>query len=124
MESISAWKRSLSWRVTCPPSSVASTAAGISCQATIAQRAMSRAAHELCEQRHAIAGLHRGVERVVDAEDGVVDEDLDVLAEVAGVPEGGVELGKSDAERLEQGAHGGRWRDGLFEHAARRAVAA
>src|SRR5688500_6321879 len=123
-ESISDWKRSLSWSVTCPPSSVTSTAAGISCQATISQRAISRATHELGEQRHPVAGLERRVELVLDAEHGVVDEDLDVLAEVAGVPEGGVELGKANAQGLEDRAHGGRRGGRLVELALRGPVTA
>src|SRR5688500_14720964 len=123
-ESISDWKRSLSWSVTCPPSSVTSTAAGISCQATISQRAISRATHELGEQRHPVAGLERRVQLVLDAEHGLVDENLDVLAEVAGVPERGVEFGEANAQGLEDGAHGRGRRDGLLEAAARGAIPA
>src|SRR5205814_559231 len=58
------------------------------------------------------------------AEHGIVDEDLDVLAELPAVPEGVVELGEPAAERLEQRADGGAGRQRLLEHAPRRAVAA
>src|SRR5438094_881302 len=60
--------------------------AGMSRQATISQRATSASAHELRQQRHAVAGRQLAVEVVGDAEDGVVDEDLDVLAELPPAP--------------------------------------
>src|SRR3989442_1184160 len=85
----------------------ASTMAGMSRQATISHRATSATAHELGQQRHAVAGLQLGVEIVGHAEHGVVDEDLDVLAQLPAVPEGVVELGEPAAERLEQRADGG-----------------
>jgi hypothetical protein len=44
---------------------------------------------------------------VVDAEHRIVDEDLDVLAEARAMPQGGVELGESNAEGLQDGANGG-----------------
>src|SRR5260370_11223507 len=122
-ESMSAWNFSLSDRVTCPVSSCASTMAGMSRQATISHRATSATAHELGQQRHAVAGLQLGVEVVGHAEHGVVDEDLDVLAELPAVPEGVVELREPAAERLEQRADGGAGRQRLLEHAARRTVA-
>src|SRR5882672_11927514 len=118
------WNFSLSESVTCPASSRASTMAGMSRQATISQRATSAPAHELRQQRHAVAGPELAVQVVLDAEDGVVDEDLDVLAEPLAVPEGLVQLGKAGAERLEHGAHGGARRQRLLEDAPGRAVAA
>src|SRR6267378_8042348 len=76
------WNFSLSESVTCPASSRASTMAGMSRQATISQRATSASAHELRQQRHAVAGRQLAVEVVGDAEERVVDEDLDVLGEL------------------------------------------
>src|SRR2546426_2628881 len=98
--------------------------AGMSRQATISQRATSASAHELRQQRHAVAGRQLAVEVVGDAEDGVVDEDLDVLAELPPVPEGIVQLGEARAESLEERAHGGARRQRLLEHAPGGAVAA
>src|SRR5436309_15778443 len=123
-ESMSVWNFSLSGSVTCPASSRTSTMAGISRQATISQRATSSPAHELGQQRDAIAGLQLAVEIVGDAEDGVVDEDLDVLAQIAAVPEGLVQLGKARAQGLEQRAYGGAGRQRLVEHPPGGAVTA
>src|SRR5438876_5155238 len=123
-ESMRVWNFSLSESVTCPASSRASTMAGMSRQATTSQRATSAPAHELRQQRHAVAGRQLAVEVVGDAEDGVVDEDLDVLAEPVAVPEGIVQLGEARAESLEERADGGARRQRLLEHAPGRAVAA
>src|SRR3989442_11620192 len=123
-ESMRVWNFSLSESVTCPASSRASTMAGMSRQATISQRATSASAHELRQQRHAVAGRQLAVEVVGDAEDGVVDEDLDVLAELPPVPDGIVQLGEARAESLEERAHGGARRQRLLEHAPGGAVAA
>src|SRR5260370_7194063 len=121
-ESMSAWNFWLRGRVTWRVWSRASTMAGMSRQATISHRATSAPAHELGQQRHAVAGLQLGVEIVGHAEHGVVDEDLDVLAELPAVPEGVVELGEPAAERLEQRADGGAGRRRLREPGPRPAV--
>src|SRR5205814_921218 len=52
-----------------------------------------RPAHELTEKRDAVARPERRVERVRDAQDGGVHEDLDMLAELVAVPEGRLEVG-------------------------------
>src|SRR5207249_9143180 len=53
----------------------------------VAGRARLRAAHELGEERDPVTGLEGRIERVGDAEHGVVHEHLDVLTELAPVPE-------------------------------------
>src|SRR5207249_9740161 len=51
----------------------------------VAGRARLRAAHELGEERDPVTGLEGRIERVGDAEHGVVHEHLDVLTELAPV---------------------------------------
>src|SRR5262249_60611714 len=96
-ESMSAWNLSLSESVTCPASSRASTMAGMSRQATISQRATSAPAHELRQQRDAIAGRELAVELMGDAEDGVVGEHLHVVARGGARPPPRAQLGEARA---------------------------
>src|SRR3989449_7186851 len=126
-----AWNRSLSSRVTVSVPSRASTTAGMPFHAMIwyvatrwAGRARLRAAHELGEERDPVAGLDGRIERVGDAEHGVVHEHLDVLTELAPVPERRVELRVPRRQARKDAPHRRPWRERLLEDAPARAVAA
>src|SRR5206468_1161271 len=94
--------------------------------AASARRGPPLAAHELAEQRDVIALLERRVELVRDAEDGIVDHDLDVLAElrVVGTPECRVEVGEAGGPAPEDVAYCLAGGEGLGEELAARAVTA
>src|SRR5205814_3049384 len=81
-------------------------------------------AHELSEQRDPVTRLDRRVEGMGDPEDRVVDQHLDVLAELAAVPERGLQLGVARRQPFENGPQGRTGRHGLIEHPPTRAVAA
>src|SRR2546422_975276 len=83
-----------------------------------------RAAHELGEEREPVAGLEGRIERVGDAEHGVVHEHLDVLTELAPVPERRVELRVPRRQARKDAPHRRPWRERLLEDAPARAVAA
>src|SRR5881409_1343705 len=135
---MSCWNRSLSGRVTVPASSRASTIDGTSFQAMIWYVATgdrrsksvdeggprSAPAHELGEQHDLVSRLQWGVEGVVDAEHRVVDEDLDVLAQLVAVPEGPVKLRVPRREPGEHAPDGRAGRQRLVQDAPPRPVAA
>src|SRR5205807_2584115 len=75
----------------------------------------SLAARELSEERQPIAGPEGRLESVRDAEHGVVDEHLDVLAELQPLPQRGVELRVARREPLQNAADGRARDDRLLE---------
>src|SRR5262245_59568425 len=135
---MSCWNRSLRGRVTVPASSRASIMDGTFFQAMIWYVATeigarcrsagdgprSAAAHELGEQGDLVSRPQRRVEGVVDVEHRVVDEDLDVLAQLFAVPESPVQLGKARREPCEHAPDRRTGRQRLVEDAPPRAVAA
>src|SRR3989449_8586459 len=64
-------------------------------------RGRSFPAHELGEERDPVSRPEGGVEGVLDAEHRIVDEHLDVLAQLVAVPEGPLELREPRREALE-----------------------
>src|SRR5581483_5290395 len=79
---------------------------------------LAAAAHVLPEQRDPLAVEQRGVQVVAHAQHRVVDEDLDVVPELArlpGVPEGAPELREALAHPAEHVAHGRATGGGLLE---------
>src|SRR6266540_5882106 len=58
-------------------------------------------AHELREERDLVSRPEGGVEGVLDAEHRIVDEQLDVLAQLLAVPEDPLELREPRREALE-----------------------
>src|SRR5262249_59110493 len=88
------------------------------------RRGRLRSAHELSEERDAVARTQRRVEVVLDTEDRVVHEDLDVLAELFTVPEGPVQLGEFRREPAQHASYRRPLAQRLLENAPPRAVAA
>src|SRR5262245_14337866 len=122
---MSIWKRSESWRVTVSDPSRVSTLAGIPRQATIWYVAIAdgSAAHVLAQQRDVVPCPDLRVELMADPQHGVVDQHLDVLADLRSVPERGPQLGEASRQPHQHRAHGGAFSERLREDLPPGAVA-
>lgn len=87
--------------------------------------AAMRSARILSDERDPIAGSHGTVEGVRETENGVVDQDFDVLRQLASgrIPQGFAERGITIAHLAENAPHAGVRRHVFPEHVATRSVA-
>jgi len=85
-----------------------------------------RAARILADERDSVAIPHGAVERMREAQDGVVDQDFDVFRQftAARIPQSLSECGMTIAHLTEHAAHAGVRRHRLLEHLSPRSIAA